>query len=298
MTTSRGTRRADVQNVRLGQAPVAREDMLAVEEPLEIRLEWTEQDRLRVEPISVTMRTPGQDLELAAGFLLSEGVLRAKEDVERIGYCTEVTEQHYNVVAVRLAPGVRFDHERLRRNFYTTSSCGVCGKVSLEALQIQECPILPKGRPAVTPEVMARLPDQLRKAQPGFAKTGGLHAAGLFDAEGTLLYAFEDVGRHNAVDKLTGHALLTGRLPLSEHILAVSGRSSFEIMQKALMAGIAVVVAVGAPSTLAVDVARQFGMTLAGFTRTDGFNLYADAERVTGHRVSDRVSDRVSEKPT
>lgn len=288
MTTSRGTRRAGVQNVRLGQAPVAREDVLAVEEPLEIRLEWTEQERLRVEPISVTMRTPGQDLELAAGFLLSEGVLRAKGDVERIGYCTEVTEQHYNVVAVRLAPGVRFDHERLRRNFYTTSSCGVCGKASLEALQVQECPMPPRGRPAVKPEVMAGLPDHLRKAQPGFAKTGGLHAAGLFDAEGRLLYAFEDVGRHNAVDKLTGHALLTGRLPLSEHILAVSGRASFEIMQKALMAGIAVVVAVGAPSTLAVDVARQFGMTLAGFTRPDGFNLYADAERVTGHRMSEK----------
>jgi FdhD protein len=252
-------------------------DVVATEEPLEIRVALPGASE---RSISVTMRTPGNDFELAVGFLASEGVVRSREDVEQVRYCVGgPEEQQFNVVTVALRPGARFDPSRLERNFYTTSSCGVCGKASLEALEMQECPTLPTG-PEVDAGTLATLPDALRARQRVFERTGGLHAAGLFDAAGKLELLREDVGRHNAVDKLAGALVLDGRYPAGGGVLAVSGRASFEIMQKALMAGIPFVASVGAPSSLAVSVAEGFRMTLAGFVREGGFNVYAGPSRI------------------
>ncbi len=256
-------------------------DQLAVEEPLEIRVSWQDGDAVRQERIAVTMRTPGADFELAAGFLLSEGVLPGADAIADVAYCLDVPEQQErNVVTVTLRPGVAFDEQRVRRNFYTTSSCGVCGKASIEAIEHQGCTAVPPGL-AVDVAVIRRLPDALRAAQPIFAETGGLHGAGLADTGGRLHAVFEDVGRHNAVDKLIGAELLAGRLPLSERILVLSGRASFELVQKAVVARIPVVVAVGAPSSLAVQTAVTFGVTLAGFARAEGFNVYTGDGRIT-----------------
>jgi len=256
------------------------QDLVATEEPLEIRLYWDEGDKQTWQSIAITMRTPGDDFPLAAGFLYSEGIIQRREDIARISYCTDPGEpQAYNIVNVDLRPGITFDIHRLDRHFYTTSSCGVCGKATLEALEIRGCPALPAG-PVVNREVICALPETLRDAQPIFQRTGGLHAAALFDPQGGLLGLHEDVGRHNALDKLIGQQLLEGRMPLPPCLLLVSGRASFEIMQKALMAGIPFVAAVGAPSSLAVELAGSFGMTLLGFVRSDGFNIYAGAERV------------------
>jgi FdhD protein len=253
-----------------------RSDQLAAEEPLEIRINSGGADY----QISVTMRTPGNDFELAVGFLTTEGVISGRNDVDQVRYCVGgPTEQEYNIVTVALRPGVVFDSERLRRNFYTTSSCGVCGKASLEALEVREGPTLPAG-PVVDSALLAELPSRLRSGQKLFDRTGGLHAAGLFTPNGTLVALREDVGRHNAVDKLVGWMILEGRLPAGETILAVSGRASFEIMQKALAAGIPVVAAVSAPSSLAVDLAERFGMTLAGFVREGSLNVYTGKQRV------------------
>jgi len=226
------------------------------------------------------MRTPGNDFELAAGFLHGEGIIHSAEDVVDIAYCLDTpAEQAFNIVSVTLRPGLGFDLDRLERHFYTTSSCGVCGKAALEALEVQGCTALPDG-PSVGAGVICGLPQTLRRAQAVFEKTGGLHAAGLFDLDGRLLSLREDVGRHNALDKLIGEALLEGRPPLTERILLLSGRASFELMQKAAVARVPIVAAVGAPSSLAVEVARGFNLTLAGFVRPDGFNLYAGAERL------------------
>lgn len=273
-------------------------DMVAIEEPLEIRLVFTTEmastgmqshdragervDETRTQSVSITMRTPGADYELAAGFLVGEGILRDPDELREIRYCVgkHGEEQQYNVLSVRLRPGVRPDIERLRRNFYTTSSCGVCGKASLEALKIQSCPLLAQDKPLITEQVVFGLEAKLRDAQAVFSKTGGLHGAALFDAQGALICAHEDVGRHNAVDKLIGEQFLQRRLPLSDCVMLVSGRTSFEIMQKALMGGIAVVAAVGAPSSLAVELARNFGMTLLGFVRGETFNIYTGAQRI------------------
>ena len=259
-----------------GDASRSLKDAVAVEEPLEIRLA-IRGDEHRV---AVTMRTPGEDFELAAGFLFSEGLVRDRADVVDLRYCTNVDPQEYNVVTVQLRDGARFDPADLSRNFYTTSSCGVCGKASLEAIEIQGCTRLDLGGSTVSSDVIRGLPDALRGEQRVFERTGGLHAAGLSDAGGEIRVLREDVGRHNAVDKVVGERFLAGALPLDPTILTVSGRTSFEIMQKALTAGIATVVAVGAPSSLAVDVAREFGMTLVGFAKPDGFNVYAGGERV------------------
>jgi FdhD protein len=226
------------------------------------------------------MRTPGNDFELAVGWLASEGVVRSRDDVDQVRYCVGgPEEQQFNVVTVALRPSARFDPARVERSFYTTSSCGVCGKASLEALEMQESPVPSEG-PFLDAPILAGLPDALRSRQRVFERTGGLHAAGLFDAAGTLELLREDVGRHNAVDKLAGALVLDGRYPVAERVLAVSGRASFEIMQKALMAGIPLVAAVGAPSSLAVSVAEEFGMTLAGFVRDGGFNVYAGPSRI------------------
>ncbi|MEA2638869.1 MAG: FdhD protein [Chloroflexota bacterium] len=256
-------------------------DVVATEEPLEIRIVPERDGGLLTQRISVTMRTPGNDFELAAGFLFTEGIVTSREAIAGISYCVDVPDaQQYNVVNVALAPGVAFDAERLQRNFYTTSSCGVCGKGSLEALEVQGCRTLAGVELEVRAEMLCGLQDTLRAAQRVFRETGGLHAAGLFDAEGRLLVLREDVGRHNALDKLVGERLLAGEVPLAQRVLMVSGRTSFELMQKAAMASIPIVVGVGAPSSLAVETARTFGMTLVGFLRRDGFNVYAGSERV------------------
>ncbi len=228
------------------------------------------------------MRTPGDDFELAAGFLYTEGILRGREDVSDLRYCRGSEPQEYNIVSVRLRDSAAFDKSLLTRNFYTTSSCGVCGKASLEAVEVRGCDPLPRGVITVTPEVVCALPELLRAGQPVFERTGGIHAAGLFDEAGELRLLREDVGRHNAVDKVVGQAFLAGELPLEGLLLTVSGRSSFEIVQKGIAAGVAVVVAVGAPSSLAVDLARRFNVTLVGFAKPDGFNVYTCDERIAG----------------
>lgn len=257
-------------------------DALAVEEPLEIRLGYDGSMERTRRSISVTMRTPGHDAELAAGFLFSEGVIEHFDDVARIRKCRRVESEaeRGNVIRVELKPGVSFDAERLERHFYATSSCGVCGKASIEAVEMAACPTLPSERPLLTPDLVHRLPQTLREAQAVFESTGGLHAAALFDTDGTLHETREDIGRHNAVDKLVGACLLEETLPLHDRILLVSGRASFELTQKALMAGAPVLAAVSAPSSLAVKLARQFGMTLLGFVRGERFNVYSGATRV------------------
>jgi FdhD protein len=249
-----------------------RSDRLATEEPMEIRVDEPGGEQ---RTIAVTMRTPGHDFELAAGFLLTEGLIDPG-DLRGVRYCdVPREEQHYNVVTVAVGRALP---DLAARSFYTTSSCGVCGKASLEALDVQCAPVAPG--PEVAPEVLTSLPDELRRVQRVFDRTGGLHAAALFDAGGKLLSSREDVGRHNAVDKIVGAELMAGTLPLAGRILLVSGRASFEIVQKAAVAGIPIVCAVSAPSSLAVDAARRFGMTLVGFLREQRFNVYAHAERI------------------
>jgi FdhD protein len=258
---------------------------VAVEEPLEIRVEFSNGGSRESVAVAVTMRTPGHDFELAAGFLRSEGILSDRDQVRDITYCRSEGPQEYNVLSVRLREGVSFDATLLARNFYTSSSCGVCGKASIEAVAVRGCGPIPRGSLTVSAGLLDSLPDRLREGQAVFEKTGGLHASGLFDAEGKMRILREDVGRHNALDKVVGHAFLEGRLPLSEEILVVSGRTSFEIIQKAIAAGIPLVVAVGAPSSLAVALARDFNLTLAGFVRGGGFNLYSGEDRVTDWEV-------------
>ena len=253
-----------VQRVE-GQTRTPLQDLLAVEDPLEIRLNG--------QVVSLTMRTPGHDPELAVGFVFSEGILQSAEQI------AEVT-QGPNSVDLRLKPGQDIDFERLQRNFYMTSSCGVCGKASIEALYAAECPTIARGIPVFEAQSIHSLPEKLREAQRVFDHTGGLHAAALFDAAGNLTTLREDVGRHNAVDKVIGAQLLAGRTPCSNSLLLVSSRASFELMQKALMAGIPILAAVGAPSSLAVEVAQRFGMTLLGFVRDGRFNIYSGADRI------------------
>lgn len=240
---------------------------MAIEEPLEIRLGRS--------PIAVTMRTPGHDAELAAGFLLTEGVVRSAQDLVEI---TAPNRRLLNVVSVKLRHGVRFDKDRLNRYFHTTSSCGMCGKTTLEAINVKTKAVSSDFK--ISAQLIYSLPEKLRDEQETFDETGGLHAAALFDADGKLQFVREDVGRHNAVDKVIGTALLAKLLPLDQKILLVSGRASFEIMQKALVARIPIVAAVSAPSSLAVALARKFKMTLVGFLRGESCNIYAGAERI------------------
>ena len=240
----------------------SRSDQLATEEPLEIRLSSKQ-------TLAVTMRTPGADFDLTAGFLYSEGLIKHRQDIQSMGHCIDpaVTgDQRFNIVNVVLREGLKLDLQPLERHFFTTSACGVCGKASMNALKMRGYPALPEGL-ELTPEIICHLPEQLRAAQGLFTVTGGLHAAALFNGDGQLLKLREDVGRHNALDKLIGSALLADELPLGQHIVMVSGRSSFEILQKCLVARVPVVCAVSAPSSLAVAIAREFNITLVGFLR-------------------------------
>jgi FdhD protein len=253
-----------------------RSDRLVTEEPMEIRVAGPGQEPISV---AVTMRTPGGDFELAAGFLLTEGLIAGGQDVRRVSYCEDLEpeDQHYNVVTVDLAHP--FDPALLHRNFFATSSCGICGKATIEHVEVV-CPRVAPG-PSVRAQAIAMMPTALRAAQRVFDQTGGLHAAGLFSAAGELRSLREDVGRHNAVDKLVGESLLAGALPLSERVLFVSGRSSFEIVQKAGVAGIPIVASVSAPSSLAVEVGERLGMTIVGFVRDGRCNVYSHPDRVT-----------------
>lgn len=270
-------------------------DTLAAEEPLEIRLLWWEDGQERRKSVAVTMRTPGDDFELAAGFLYGEGIVSERDDIVDVSWCIDEAEQQtLNIVTVTLRPDVPFDISRLDRHFYTTSSCGVCGKATLESLEVRGCDPLPAG-PSVDPAVIQSLPAALRRSQEVFERTGGLHAAGLFDCDGTLQALHEDVGRHNALDKLIGRQLLAGKCPLDGCLLLLSGRASFELLQKALVARIPLVAAVGAPSSLAVSLAESFNITLLGFVRPDGFNVYSGADRIGRAAVlASTAEDRTS----
>lgn len=281
----RVTQRAKVTTIDLSAVADSRQrvrtDTLTVEEPLELRVGGS--------PLTVTMRTPGHDIELVHGFLLSEGVIASAADVGLARYCEGAVvsgesgfeENTYNVIDVTLAPHVRPPATDLARNFYTSSSCGVCGKASIEQLRARTAWPVRDDAASWPAALVAGLPDRLRAEQRSFERTGGLHAAGLFGRDGELLVVREDVGRHNAVDKVLGWALLAGRLPASGCVLMVSGRASFELTQKAIMAGIPCLAAVSAPSSLAVETAADAGMTLVGFVRGQRLNVYAGAERIT-----------------
>ena len=263
-------------------------DEVAAEEPLEIRIGG--------EPVNVTMRTPGDDFELAAGFLLTEGIITSREQIARIAYaCGRDGQPSGNLVDVALAAGTTVDAARLERYFFANSSCGICGKASIDAVRAREIQP-PSPTFSIDPDVLTRLPDALRAAQRIFGRTGGLHAAALFHPSGAPEAIREDIGRHNAVDKIIGHALLEGRLPLSERVLMVSGRSGFEIVQKALVAGVAIVASVSAPSSLAVQLARDYRLTLIGFLRGSRFIVYAGEGRLraaaAGGDVVARPTDR------
>lgn len=265
-----------------GTARHMRDDRVAVEEPLEIRLGY-ESDEGRVESsVSITMRTPGDDAELATGFLFTEAIIRDASDVAFVKPCGPPAPDsgNVNVLRVELESGVDVDLERLQRHFYTTSSCGVCGKASLEALRVVGARLQDDNEIRFSKDILTALPDKLRAAQKTFEETGGLHAAAAFNTAGELLVTHEDIGRHNAVDKVVGTLLSRGLLPASDLGLIVSGRASFELMQKALMAGMPLLAAVSAPSSLAVDLAHEFNVTLVGFLRGNTFNIYAGEERI------------------
>jgi FdhD protein len=285
-----------------GVCATASLDRLAVEEPVEFQLAYGSVNERRVKSISVTMRTPGHDFELAAGFLMSEGLIYDAADIDRLTYVSgkaEATDNldrqssrerktvapyqpERNIVRIDLMPDVRVNLPALERNFYTTSSCGICGKASLLALRMV-CPPRSSNAFTIPAEVLYALPSRLREAQDGFEKTGGLHAAALFDCSGNLRSACEDVGRHNAVDKLLGAEFMADRTPLRDRLLMLSGRASFELLQKALMAGIPMVASIGAPSSLAAQVAKEFDITLVGFLPSNHFNVYQGVQRVTEH---------------
>lgn len=262
-------------------------DVVSVEEPLEIRLGFPDGKH---RAISITMRTPGDDAELAAGFLFTEGIINTPEQIKQIRHCglkigmqkgtlDRAAALNSNTIRVDLADAAAVDLKKLERHFYTTSSCGVCGKSSIEALRTEAKPIAESGL-RVSADLIHSLPDKLRESQDVFDRTGGLHASALFDSDGELDIVREDVGRHNALDKVIGRKFLDGEVPLSQRILLVSGRASFELVQKALVAGIPILAAVGAPSSLAVELAREYGMTLAGFVRDGRFNVYCGGERL------------------
>ncbi|MEO6961469.1 MAG: formate dehydrogenase accessory sulfurtransferase FdhD [Puia sp.] len=258
-------------------------DILSVEEPLEIRIGYGTKAARVQKSISVTMRTPGNDLELAVGFLFTEGIISSYDHVKAVHHAgLNCSSQKENIVQVELAESFVPDLMQSERNFYTTSSCGVCGKASIQSIRTVS-PFCHLGKPPLTlsADVLYTLPRKLKDDQNGFAATGGIHASGLFTMEGNLVLSREDVGRHNALDKLVGMALTNYLLPLNQHMLLLSGRASFELIQKAAMAGISIVAAIGAPSSLAVDLAEEFDMTLLGFLNESRFNIYSLSERIS-----------------
>lgn len=256
-------------------------DILAIEEPLEIKLHYGNAENRKTKNLSITMRTPGNDAELAVGFLFTEGIIKSSEEVD----ISSLDKPRFdpNSITISIKETVEIDWKKLERNFYTTSSCGVCGKSSIDAIRTV-CPI-EKGEVndwQILPEFLAQLPQQLQQQQQVFQSTGGIHASALFSLSKELTAMREDVGRHNALDKLIGSCLLQNQMPLSNHVLLLSGRASFELIQKAAMAGIKMVAAVGAPSSLAVSLAKEFNMTLIGFLRDNRFNIYCGSQRVIG----------------
>lgn len=283
-----------IRRVHAGSDDQDRADVLAVEEPLEIRIGFHENGKLSHKPISITMRTPGDDLELAAGFLFTEGIIHNREQIANIRHCgpgRNATGREcadgppasdlQNTIVVTLSPGIDVDMKRLERHFYTSSSCGVCGKTAIEALHTGAKKIENGNIPKIDPDFIHKMPKALLAKQTTFEKTGGLHASVIFDTKGDIDTVREDVGRHNALDKVIGTKFLAGEMPLNNKVLMVSGRASFELVQKALMAGIPILAAVGAPSSLAVELAKEFGMTLIGFVRNDRFNIYCGGEQVS-----------------
>lgn len=261
-----------------------RTDHLATEEPLEIQLSFGASEQRTQRSLAITMRTPGQDFDLVYGFLFTEGIIHRRNDVIQMRYPGNQLdpEAQENIVLVELHPHTNFDFERLNRHFYTSSSCGICGKTSLEMVQPHAHFLLDPLNPQVTPPILLRLPQLLLPQQSLFGRTGGIHAAGLFSAAGDLLLLREDVGRHNAVDKVLGAALQKQGFPLRTEILLVSGRAGFELVQKAIMAGLSVMAAVGAPSSLATELAEEHNLTLIGFLRDGSFNVYTGKERISG----------------
>ena len=278
---NQGSFALDINKFRKGdRSPSA--DSVAVEEPLEIRLGFSTPDGRATKSISITMRTPGDDDALAAGFLFTESIISRQSDIASIEACGPPAPDsgHHNVIRVELAADVEVDLGRLQRHFYTTSSCGVCGKASLDALRVTGVEPVEESDVSFPESVIIGMPDQLRAAQETFEKTGGLHAAAAFDTNGDIQALMEDVGRHNAVDKVVGQLMMDDRLPAVGLGMMVSGRASFELMQKTLVAGIPLLAAVSAPSSLAVQLAREFNMTLIGFLRGDTFNIYSGDERI------------------
>jgi len=256
------------------------QDLLAVEEPLEIRLGYGPEQNREQKSLAITMRTPGHDFELVVGFLFTEGIIRSANDFFRIAYCRDKDgEQSTNIVRVELQPSIELDWERFSRHFYTNSSCGICGKASIESLEGM-CKSVIESEVQIQTNVLHSLDKKMREAQGVFDHTGALHAAALFDLGGELLLLREDIGRHNALDKLIGASLLEGSLPFRQNVLMLSGRSSFELIQKALMAQVPVVAAVGAPSSLAAETAQKFNLTLLGFAKNSAFNIYSSPEKI------------------
>ena len=258
-----------------------RKDVLATEEPLEILLRAGDDQRT----LAITMRTPGNDYDLAVGFLYNEGIIHSKDDFTSLTYCVDDKQQEYNSLRVQLKADSIPELHQLERHFFTNSACGVCGTTMLDDLSERNIPAIPTG-PIVDPSLIISLPDKLRQSQALFESTGGLHAAALFDLDGNLLALREDVGRHNALDKLIGWGVLNDQLPFHNRILLVSGRASYELLQKGFVAGVPILCAVSAPSSLAVDIAQRFGLTLIGFLRGSRFNIYTGIERI---RVAERA---------
>jgi FdhD protein len=275
-----GSLAIDINSIRNGRRSL-KADSVAVEEPLEIRVGFSTPDGRASKSISITMRTPGNDRELAAGFLYTEAIITAGSDIASIEVCGPPAPDsgNHNVIRVELRGDVKVDLGLLQRHFYTSSSCGVCGKASLDALRVTGLRAI-DSEAAFSQAVLLQVPEKLRAAQQTFDETGGLHAAAVFSTDGRIVASMEDVGRHNAVDKVIGRLLLNNLLPASEHGMMVSGRASFELLQKTLVGGIPLLAAVSAPSSLAVQLAREFNMTLVGFLRGDTFNIYSGDERI------------------
>ncbi len=282
-----------IERLNTGNSVTAYADTLAVEAPLEIQIAWGRGAARTRKSIAVTMRTPGHDFDLARGFLFSEGIIISDKEVIQMRYLTEQLDEasQENVVLVDLHPELCFDADRLSRHFYTSSSCGICGKASIDLVQSTCRFLLPPGKPFISDDFLFALPQQLNQQQALFAQTGGIHAAALFDQHGNLQLLREDVGRHNALDKLIGAALKLQAVPLFDSVILVSGRAGFELVQKSIMAGVPILAAVGAASSLAVELAEAHGMTLVGFLRPQKANIYCGAERI--QQPSDKGSQSV-----